>query len=269
MTDLLHHALRAGRQASPAAAPRQPSTLVLGGAGPLGAAVLETLIAHRAAGQVHVATVDALNVGLRGLQELRLSGPPGTWPAAPVQQAVVVFDHARFSNGREDAFWQPDPRELVAVGHWLRASSVGTLLVVMPHAPSSLPEALKQGLANLDEQALAMLGFDHLVVLRSAQRPRDMVRRPPLQRLAHWMLSQLQLMIPARERPVRPARVAALVQAVLAQLPAARPGTRVMRPELVWQSAQLDALDHFVRDWLFPGEGLPTGAATGGAEAAG
>lgn len=264
MTDLLHQALRAGHASiRPATPPAPASTLVLGGAGPLGAAVLEALIAHRGAGTVYVATIDALNVGLRGLHELRLAGGPEAWPSAPAARAVVVFDQARYSNGREEAFWVPDPRHLVAVGRWLRGSGVNTLVLVMPHAPASLPDALKQGLANLDEEALAMLGFEHLVFVRSAQRPRSAAEGHRLQRLAHWMLSQLQLMVPARERPVRPVRVAALVRGILAQLPAARPGTRVMRPELVWQSAQLDEVDHLVRRLLVP-EGEPTtGAPTG------
>lgn len=269
MTDLLHQALRAGQRPSRFASPTAPaSTLILGGAGPLGAAVLEALIAHRGDGVVHVATVDALSVGLRGLHELRLAGDPAAWPPAPATRAVVVFDQARFSNGREEAFWVPDPGALVAVGRWLRDSGVGTLVLVMPHAPASLPDALKQGLANLDEEALAMLGFEHLVFVRSAQRPSGAAQGSRLQRLAHWMLAQLQMMVPARERPVRPVRVAALVRGILAQLPTARPGTRVMRPELVWQSAQLDEVDHLVRRWLGPEDVPPTAAPTGTSGAA-
>ncbi len=51
---------------------------------------------------------------------------------------------------------------------------------------------------------------------------------------------------------MRPARVAALVRELLLQLPDAAPGTRVMRPETVWASAQADDIDHFVRAWLAP-----------------
>lgn len=254
MTDLLHQALRASApSATRARADTASSTLLLGAAGPLGAAVLEELIAHRRSGRVHVATTDALRVALRGVHELRLDGSPVTWPAVPAERAVLVFDHARYSHGREDAFWLPDPQALMPVGRWLRDGGVHTLLVVMPHAPSSLPEALKQGLANLDEQALAMLGFEHLLIVRSAQRPAAVGGGGArLQRLAHWMLSQLQMMVPARERPVRPARVAALVRELLLQLPDAPAGTRVMRPETVWASAQADDVDHFVRAWLAP-----------------
>lgn len=265
MTDLLHQALRAsGPAAHSAPADAAASTVLLGAAGPLGAAVLEALIAHRRGGRVHVATTDTLKVGLRGVHELRLDGSPATWPAVPAQRAVLVFDHARYSNGREDAFWLPDPQALTPVGRWLRDGGVHTLLVVMPHAPSSLPDALKQGLANLDEQSLAMLGFEHLLIVRSAQRPTAMGGGGArLQRLAHWMLSQLQMMVPARERPVRPVRVAALVRELLLQLPDAPPGTRVMRPEAVWASAQAEDVGHFVRAWLAPAAAADGPARTG------
>ena len=67
---------------------------------------------------------------------------------------------------------------------------------LLPHAPALLPQSLRAGLASLDEQALAALGFEHLVFVRPAQLGRDAAsahtRRPTLaagHRLARALLS--------------------------------------------------------------------------------
>ena len=62
-------------------------------------------------------------------------------------------------NGREAAFWQPPPAELLPLARRLHDIGVRHLLVVMPHVSATPPEALKAGLASLDEQAVAALGF--------------------------------------------------------------------------------------------------------------
>jgi hypothetical protein len=235
--------------ALPRGARRSRSVLVLGAAGSLGSAVLEHLLADPHGAPVFVATRGLLNVGIRGLHEVRMDS--SRLPAAVhADCAVLVYDRPRFSNGRDDAFWTPQPQDLLAVARWLRANGIGVLVVVMPHAPSSLPEALKQGLANLDEEAVSMLDFERLLFVRSAQRPAGSHFDSRLERLAHWMLSQLRLMVPQREQPVRPAKVAAFVCEALAQLPRARPGTWVARPELVWEASQTQAVDELVQRWL-------------------
>jgi hypothetical protein len=66
------------------------------------------------------------------------------------------------------------------------------------------------------------------------------------------MLGQLHLMVPDRDRPVRPAKVAEFVQQALVQLPLARPGTWVAAPELVWQASQEADVDRLVQSWLHP-----------------
>ena len=72
--------------------------------------------------------------------------------------AVIVFERARRSNGRDEAFMQPEPEQLVELAMQLRAGGVRRLLVVVPHAPALLPQALKAGLATLDEGRVAALG---------------------------------------------------------------------------------------------------------------
>ncbi|RQP24099.1 hypothetical protein DZC73_12265 [Albitalea terrae] len=133
----------------------------------------------------------------------------------------------------------------------LRERGLRRLLVVMPHAAASLPDALKRGLANLDEHAVAALGFEHLVFVRSAQMPGGAASSAhPLQRLADWVLAQMRLMIPQRDKPVRPAKVAQFVAQLAVRLPSATPGTRVVPPELVWEAAQRQDVDALVQEWL-------------------
>lgn len=244
---LIKEALRAGRGPLPAGAPR-PGVLVAGGGGTLGAAVLEALLASRAFAPVRVLVTQDFHATVQGL-ETQDAAALGDAADARMRLAVVVFDKPRHVNGREAAFLQPQPQQLLPLATQLLAAGVRHLLVVMPHDSASLPQALKAGLATLDEQAVAALGFDHLALLRTAQRP-ETLRRPGLQRIADLVLAQLRLMVPQREQPVRAAKVAALVVALAKALPRSPAGTRVMAPEWVWQAAQGGDVEALVGDWL-------------------
>lgn len=245
--DLLPHALRGGQSAAPSTAPRQ-GVLVAGGGGALGAAVLEALLASRAFTPVRVLVTRDFHATVQGLETLD-AATLGQAPDAGVPLAVVVFDRARHANGREAAFAQPQPAELLPLAQRLLAAGVRDLLVVLPHTSASLPQALKAGLATLDEQAMAALGFSHLAIVRSAQPPAASEGRG-LQRVADMVLAQLRLMVPQRDQPVRAAKVAQLVASLARQLAQSAPGTRVMAPEWVWQAAQGGSVDALVRDWL-------------------
>ena len=144
------------------------------------------------------------------------------------------------------ALWTPAPQQLVALARWLRAGGVHTLAVVLPHASGQLPEALKRGLAGLDEHAVAALGFERLLFLRSAQRPTARVHASLPARIADWMLGIFGYMVPTSEQPVRAVSVAELLAAALQVAP---PGIHVAPPELVWQAAQGDAAA-VARRWL-------------------
>jgi nucleoside-diphosphate-sugar epimerase len=251
---LINEALRAGH--SPGAHRRAagPRLLVAGGAGVLGSALLEQLLAARHFAQVSVLVTQPVQAALRGLVPV-MWGEPAE-PGSQDHSAVVVFDRQRGANGREEAFFKPQPEQLPELAAWLRARGVRHLLVVMPHAQATLPDALKRGLANLDEHGVAMLGFEHLVFMRSAQAPGALRPTHPAQRLAHWMLSQLQMMVPQREQPVRALKVAQLAAQLAAQLPASPPGTRVVPPELVWEAAQTSNVATLTTQWL-SGQPLP------------
>jgi hypothetical protein len=123
---------------------------------------------------------------------------------------------------------------------------VRTLAVVLPHAPGRLPEALKRGLASLDEQSVASLGFERLLILRSAQKPAALREASLPVRLAHWMLSIFKYMVPSSEQPVRAVKVAELLAVALRLAP---PGIHVAAPDVVWQAAQGD-LQQVASRWL-------------------
>ena len=254
---LLNHALRAVPSTAPAHAPKR-TALVVGGAGALGSAVLECLLAGRRFARVKVLATRALTTAMHGLEPVVVArfddsfdDPAPEVSAAPIADtAVIVFDRERHANGRELAFVRPQPHDLPMLARWLRTHGATGLIVVLPHTPAGLPDALKRGLANLDEQAAAALGFEHLVFVRSAHKPGNARAEQWLQRLADGMLAQLQMMVAASSQPVRASKVAQFVCELATRLPASAPGTRVAPPELVWQAAQMRDAAPLVEAWL-------------------
>lgn len=180
--DLVKEALRAPAAASPHRTPHGPTALVVGGGGPLGSAVLEQLLARGRFSHVRVLVHQTFSGSVRGLEPVTFTSFDDTAePArALAQVAVVVIDRERHANGREDAFVRAAPGTLATLSRWLWRQGVRDLVIVLPHSPASLPQALKLGLANLDEQAVTSLGFGHVVFVRSAQQmgPRPASRDP-------------------------------------------------------------------------------------------
>lgn len=266
---LLNDALRAGL--SPARPRRGQiagrALLLVGGGGALGAEVLHQLLASRRFARVGVLVEAPLGTALPGLVPVTAGDDAAL---AGHDTAMLVFGPDRHANGRELAFVRPLPAELPALAARLATAGVRRLVIVTPHAPSSLPESLKRGLADLDEQSVTALGFDHLLFMRPAQSatPGSADRSPGGrgnlgQRIAGWALSQLTMMIPQREQPVRIARIAQLAVQLAWRLADAPAGTRVVPPELVWQAAQTSDVGALAEDWL-AGRATPLApAATG------
>ena len=255
---LVTDALRGGHARPPAALPR-PWALVIGGGGMLGSAVLERLLAGRGFAHVQVLVTQGFRAAMHGLEALVVAPSDiDTPPTAPLtaDTALVVFDRTRRANGREDAFVKPQPEALPALARWLLAGGVRHLLVVLPTSMASLPQALKAGLASLDEHTVAALGFEHVVFVRPAQTPTDVRAASGLQRLADGVIAQLRFMVPQAEQPVRVQKVAAFVTELVLRLPTSTPGTRVAPPELVWLAAQARAPGEVVQAWL-DGRALP------------
>lgn len=213
-----------------------PRLVIAGATGVLGNEVLRRLVGGGAFSLAQVLAREPITAGLRGVQAAVVpAAEPGEWPLVQADVAVVMFDPPRLFYDRERALWTPLPGQLPALARWLRASGVRTLAVVLPHAPGRLPEALKRGLASLDEHAVARLGFERLLILRSAQKPAAAPQAGALARLARWMLSTVHYMVPSSEQPVRAAKVAELLAIALRTAP---PGIHVAAPEVMWEAAQ-------------------------------
>jgi hypothetical protein len=237
--------LQAASRGAPAVAGER--LLIAGATGALGNEVLRRLVGSSHFMHTQVLAREPITAGLRGVEAVVV---PGTtiedWPLTAADVAVVLFDPPRLFYDRERALWTPAPSQLVPLARWLHASGTRTLAVVLPHAPGRLPEALKRGLANLDEHALAGIGFERLLILRSARKPADATHQSAPVRLAHWMLGIFKYMIPSSEQPVRAVKVAELLGVALRLAPR---GIHVAAPEVVWQAAQGD-LQQVARRWL-------------------
>ncbi|MDN4591094.1 hypothetical protein DBA29_21665 [Xenophilus aerolatus] len=225
----------------PAARPTaRPQTLLIAGAtGALGSELVRRLAGTHRYAHTRVLTGEPMHDGLRGVESVTVPAaePVGAWPAMPharADVAVVAFDPPRLYHGRERALWAPQPAQLGELARWLQAQGVRTLAVVQPHDQGSLPEALKHGLATMDEHALAALDFTSVLILRTARKPAAL-KLGLLERLAAWMLSVTRFMVPSTERPVRGAKVAELLDVALQIAP---PGVHVAAPEVVWAASQ-------------------------------
>jgi hypothetical protein len=233
--------------------------VVFGGGGPLGSAVLEALLAQAGGAVVGVAVGQPMTPALRGLHAV-MHDAHGLANFAP-HAALLVFDRKRHANGRDEAFVSPQPVDLLPWAQQLYAAGVRQLVVAVPHTAALLPQALLHGLANLDEGAVAALGFEQLVFMRMARAGRALAAgSAPApswpQRVADWMLLQMRLMVPVSEQPVRVAVVADVLASLVYLLPRAAPATRVLPPVVLWHAAQGARVTALLADWL-DGKPLP------------
>lgn len=239
-----------GAASAPRSAPQARAPLLLvGGGGALGSVLLAELLARAGQGRVAALVDDRIQSAVRNFVPLprrRLHEAGGIEAGT----AVLVFERERHSNGRDDAFVQPQPEELLPLAQALARHGVQQLIVVVPHAPALLPGALKHGFASSDEAALAQLPFEQLLILRSAQSLASAGEQRGMAAFAHWWMSQLRWMIPQQQQPVRALRLAALVAELALLLPEAPPGHRVLPPELLWQAAQAADARPVLRAWL-------------------
>ncbi len=238
-----------GARRVPSSASRKPRLVIAGAAGVLGNEVLRRLVGLQQFETTQVLAREPITAGLRGVATRVVEDDsPADWPPAAADLGIILFDPPRLFYDRERALWTPRPEQLPMVAQWMRRSGVTTLAVVLPHAQGRLPEALKRGLAGLDEQAVAGLGFERLLIIRSAQKPAPAAAPGLLPAVAHWMLSIFKYMVPSSEQPVRAAKVAQFVAAALQSAP---PGIHIAAPETVWHAAQGD-MHAAVRQWLRP-----------------
>ena len=263
MTPTPLEALQAAQRHVPPVTAQRPALVIAGAAGVLGSELLTRLAGAQRHAPVQVLVREPFTAGLREVATVQVptelhQSPPWLdgWqraelPALQADVGVVVFDVPRLYHDRERALWMPLPAQLPALAQWLRGCGVHTLAVVLPHAPGRLPEALKRGLASLDEQAVAALGFERLLIVRTARKPALPEQAVhPLARVAQWMLSVFGYMVPQSEQPVRASKVAEFVTTALQGLP---PGIHIAAPETVWRAMQ-GPLAAVVRHWLQGGD---------------
>jgi hypothetical protein len=228
----------------------QPDLLIAGATGALGNAVMQRLVGTHRFAHTRVLAREPMSQGMRLVSLLQVAGEIKDWPQPLLRSSValVMFEPPRMYHERERALWTPLPEQLPALAAWLKRSGVTTLAIALPHAQGSLPEALKRGLASLNEQALAAIGFERLIILRSAQKPVAQLVRHPLEKLAQWMLGIVNFMVPDSEQPVRPTRLAELMDALLQHAPL---GISIVAQEQAWAWAQMSsaALEVSVQAW--------------------
>ena len=221
--------------------------LVVGGGGVLGSALLARALACGRFGRVQALVAKDMASALRGFE--------------PVPASCTGRPHARRHRGHRLRARAPQQRprrslraaaaeQLATLATQLRAGGVRRLLVLVPHAPALLPQALKAGLATLDEGRVAALGFEQLLFVRAAQAGLGSAAPGWAQRLAAGWLSQLAWMVPQREQPVRAQRLAELAVELAWRLPQAAPATRVLPPELLWQAAHAADGGALLSAWL-------------------
>ncbi len=263
-------------------APGKPRLLVAGATGVLGNEVLRRLVGSGRYAHTEVLATEAMATSLSGVGIALVDAiaPIEAWAARPLpaQTGLIMFEPPRLYYGRERTLWTPAPAQMPELARWLKRCGVQTLVVVVPHASGRLPDALKRGLADLDEHAVAAMGFERVLLVRSARKEQAVPSKNFFEKTAAWMLSVLKFMIPAAEQPVRPAKLAEFVDTALAMLP---PGTHVAAPELLWQANQSTAagwsatrgdtkgngnsMRHVVQAWLAathnPAQNSPSDAA--------
>ena len=234
----------------PPATLSRPRLLIAGAGGVLGGEVARRFIGSGRFSQVLVLLHEPMQVGLRGVTPLQVpaalqqphdgtaGGAGPAWPEARADAAIVMFEPPRAFYERERAFWTPTPQVLPALAGWLRAAGVRDLMVLTPHQSGRLPQALQQGLANLDEAAVAALGFERVLLLRAASAPRADERLALLPRVARAMLGIFRYMIPTSQLPLRAVQLAQVAEAALALAP---PGVHVLGPATLHAAAQGEA----------------------------
>jgi len=252
-------ALQAANRSAPFVLTRK-SLLVAGATGVLGNEVMRRMVGMQCHSVVTVLAREPMTPALRAVSVVVVTqGPIRDWPALPADTGIIMFDPPRLYYDRERALWTPQPADLPALAHWMRQCGVRTLAIVLPHAQGRLPDALKRGLASLDEHAVVAMGFERILIVRSARKA-DAISGDAslLQKTAAWMLSIVSFMVPTSEQPVRASKLAELVQKALEMLP---PGTHIAPPELVWRAAQGN-IDSVMGAWLHAESGESTAKST-------
>jgi hypothetical protein len=228
---------------------RGSHVLLAGATGALGEAMVTRLASSSAVRLLSVLVREPMVMSLRRVKDLQLIGDdPAHWPLTSADEGWILMDPPRLFHGRERAMLAVQPAEFRSIAVWMRRCGVRRVVVVLPHQQGRLPEAIKRGLATLDEQAVAAMGFDTVLLMRSAQPgPRASASGGFLHRLAAGMLGVLHYLVPSNQKPVRAEGVARVAACALDMAP---PGIHVAAPELVWAAAAAPDPAPLLGPWL-------------------
>lgn len=250
LNDALHGALGLAASSRAASGP----ALVLGAGGWLGAAMLTQVLSagHARVGALVGQRMVSTHRGLLALTPEQLAVPDAAakerWSGA---SAYLVLERPGLTGARDAAFIAPQVADLLTLGRQLRALGVTRLFVLVPHAVNSLPEALKQGFADADEQALAGLGFEQLVLVHNSRERVAPTGQTWLQKLGALWWAQLRWMLPDAERPLRSVALARVVVSAERLLRAAGPGVHVLPQDLASRAAHApEGIEAVLRLWV-------------------
>lgn len=264
----VNEALQGAWRAAPAPSASGPGpALVLGAGGWLGAALLtQVLLAgHTRVGAWVHRSMASTHRGLLSVTPDTLQAPtPGDAARWQGATAYLVLERPGLVGARDAVFLAPDASDLQPVAQRLRTLGATRLVVVVPHAAASLPAALRHGFAHPDEQALASMGFDQVLLVRTS---RDAVAAPPgapwWERLAALWWAQLRWMVPSDERPLRSVALARVVVAAARCLRLAGAGVWVLPQDVASRAAHApEGADAVLRAWA--GIGASAGASPPG-----
>jgi len=236
LSKALQGSLRGDMTARTAAEP----ALLIGAGGWLGAAMLAQLLGagHARVGAWVERSMGSTHRGVVGLRWDEILRGDDAWRGAC---AYIVLERAGLVGARDAVFGAPRPERLLDIAQGLRQAGVRRLVLVLPHLAGSLPEALRHGFADRNEQMLATLGFEQLLIVRSSREAEGSAPGSSwLQRFAALWWAQLKWMLPSEERPLRSVALARVVVAA-SRLLRERSGSVFVLPQQAASRALHDA----------------------------
>ena len=239
----------ANRNAPASATQRMPKSaqvrvLVAGGTGLVGRALLAQCVAdprcRSVTGLVRQATQrQGLPRGVTALVvDYTALGQPGS-PALPAADwAFCCLGTTIKTAGSQAAFRAADVEAVLAFARAAQAAGVRRLGVVSAMGANARSSVFYNRVKGEAEQALAALGFQHLVLARPSLLlgDRSALGQPsrPAERVAQALMPALGWLLPLKLRPIRAGAVATALRLALAD---AAPGTTVLESDALARSA--------------------------------
>ena len=190
-------------------ADRLAPALLLGAGGWLGAALLAQLLSSGGFSKVGAWATRALRSSHHSVLGVDIESLGDAWVGGT---GFIVLERSGLTGARDAVFGAPQVEDLVRMAQQLHAAGLRRLVVVLPHLPGSLPDALRYGFVDGTEQALSMLGFEQLLLVRSSRDALALPEGTPwIERFAAAWWSQLRWMLPGEEKPLRSVALARVV----------------------------------------------------------